>query len=452
MKHWQRIFSASLATVLLAGAVGCSSNNEGSTSGDTAKSTGEKPELVYWDMYYGPEETYGPAVQKVIDRYNSEDHGATVKVQMLGWDGFYEVFQTAVNSGSAPDISTGAYPGPVQYAAMGEALDVTSIVDQWRADNDPILDNFLPGALELHVYDGKQVAIPFNADPRAVFYRADILEDELGFKDLDKEVTWDTLLEICKKVKEEYGDEGVYPMALPFVGTDGMHTMINLMLSNGTGWANSSGDGPNYDDPKVMEVMEFFAELYNNGYIPEGSASYAGSDVDKLYSSEKCAIIWQWLPTYLYDNEDLMKRTKVMGGICGPSADQPRMTSWMNGIMGYQQTKYPEEVKEFLAWLPKNNKEVSTEGRANALPIRKSFYEDEYYQNDWLWSQVTRNAEYSTNPVYPSTVCLPAFGQIEGELTIQSPVMALLTGSTDFEGELKKANDSMQKAFDNFSK
>ena len=466
MKHLMKALALILSAVMTVSLVACASGTSESAASTADSTPGESPAadspapvdagnkatLVYWDMYYGPEQTYGPAVKKVIDQYNSEDHAAVIDIQMLGWDGFYEVFQTAVNSGSAPDISTGAYPGPVQYAAMGEALDLTPIVDKWKAENNPILDDFLTGALELHVYEGKQVAIPFNADPRGIFYRADILEDELGFTDLDKEVSWEKLLEICQAVKDKYGDEGVFAMGFPILNAGSMHTMINFLLSNGTGWANPTGTGPNYDDPKCLETMQFIGQMYENGYFPDGIASYASADVQKLYSAEKLVMVWQEPPAFLFDNEDLMNRTKVMGPIRGTSADsQLHLTSWMNGVMGYSQTDHPDAVLEFLEWLPQNNLSVFLEGGSNALPVRKSFYEDDYYKNDYMRSQYCRNMEYYTNPVWPSPVCFPAFGQIEGENSIGKPLEALLMGSSDYQADLLSANDMMQKDFDNLN-
>jgi ABC-type glycerol-3-phosphate transport system substrate-binding protein len=288
-------------------------------------------------------------------------------------------------------------------------------------------------------------------DPRGIFYRADILEDELGFTDLDKVVTWDKLLEICAAVKEKYGNEGIYGITFPVLNAGSMHTMINFCLSNATNWVDATGTQANYQDPKAVETMEFIGTLFDSGYVPADNSSYDSSGAERLYSSGKVAMVWQSPPAFLYDNPDLLAKTKVMGGVQGPSADKPRLNSWMNGVMGYQQTEYPDEVREFLEWLPFNNLEVSTEGGSNALPIRKSFWEEEFYKTDYLRSQYCRNMEYYVNPVWPSAQCMPAFGQVEGDGSIGKPLEALLTGSKDYAGDLASANESINNAFENYA-
>ena len=49
------------------------------------------------------------------------DHGATVKLQIMSWSGFIERIQTAIAAGSPPDVTTAAYYGLMNYAAMGES-------------------------------------------------------------------------------------------------------------------------------------------------------------------------------------------------------------------------------------------------------------------------------------------------------------------------------------------
>ena len=108
----KRILSFLLVLVMLLSVMGCQSNTPASSdasgaasgSGDSSAPASDKPELQLWALPLGPAETYGPAIQKVLDKYNSEDHSATVKLEVLSWSGFIEQFQTAIAAGT-PRIS-----------------------------------------------------------------------------------------------------------------------------------------------------------------------------------------------------------------------------------------------------------------------------------------------------------------------------------------------------------
>lgn len=113
-----------------------------------------KTELVFWDFVFGGT-GYVPAAQALVERFNQSQDEIHVTYQSLTWDNFYQVILTAVTGGAAPDLSTGAFPQPVQYAAMGEALDLTPIYEKWVEEGDPVLDDIaVDGAALLQSYEG----------------------------------------------------------------------------------------------------------------------------------------------------------------------------------------------------------------------------------------------------------------------------------------------------------
>ncbi len=454
-KTGKRLLSALLAATLLAFAAGCQSGQSPSAGGDSGTSggaeptgnAGEKVEIQYWALPYGPSATYDPALQRIVDKYNAEDHGATVKLQVMSWSGFIEQIQTAIAAGSPPDVTTAAYYGLMNYAAMGEALDLGSIVEKWEAENDPILDDFLDGMVENGVYDGTQIALPFQTDGKTIYYRADILEDELGFTDLDKEVTWDKLLEICAAVKERYGDEGMFPLSFFSLDQGSTNAMLDIMFSNGTSWVSEDGTHATLTDPKVLECMEFLKTIQDNGYFPDGMVSYNMPDVEKLYDSGKVAMVWKSPFSHTLSNPEMYENTKLMGPIVGPSADKAREVAWSDGIMGFAQTQHPEETKEFIEWLLKNYESLFIEGGASALPVRKSFYENEFYQTDWMLSQYAAHKDYFVDLSWPASSCPLATNQVFIQNMLGRPVEAMLMGSEDLQAELEKTNAEIDKVF-----
>lgn len=448
-RRMKRLLSAglSLTLCLCLAACGSSGQKEETQSEDTAK---EKPELVFWELPYGPADTYEPALQKILDEYNSGDHSATVRLQMLSWSGFMEQYQTSIAAGSPPDITSSISYRIANWIEAGEVLDLTDIVDKWEEEDDPILDDFLPGTMEIGQKDGKYYAFPYVTNGTTVYYRADILEDELGFTDLDQPVTWDKLFEMCEAVKNQYNGE-VIPFSFCTLDQNSSNAMINVLFSNGTSWVNEDGTAGALDDPKALESMEFFRTMKDNGYFPEGMVTYNQADLEKLYQSGKVAMVWNAPASHVAANEELKAKTKMMGPIVGPSADKPRYVMRTGGIMGFAQTKYPEETKEFIEWFVKNNLGVFTEGHGGLLPLRKSYFEDPFFKTDWEISEYSKYTEYYEDIIWPSPFSPAATDQILMENIIGQPEEALLMESTDQEGDLKKAQEAINKIFENYN-
>ena len=198
----KRFISAGLSLLLCLGMAACGNTQTGDaqkeTQGNEAEDNEkqEKPELVFWELPYGPADTYEPALLKIIDEYNSGGHSATVRLQMLSWSGFMEQYQTSIAAGSPPDITSSISYRIANWIEAGEVLDITDIVEKWEQEDDEVLDDFLPGTIDIGKKDGRYYALPYVTNGTTVYYRTDILEDELGFNDLDQPVTWEKLFEM----------------------------------------------------------------------------------------------------------------------------------------------------------------------------------------------------------------------------------------------------------------
>lgn len=452
-KAWNVLTACLLAAVLLLGMAGCGGANSSSAGGaapaqgsDTA---GDDVELVFWELPYGPTDTWGPSIQKVLDEYEKAEGGCKVKLEVLSWSGYIEQFQTAIAAGTPPDITSSAYYNITNYDVMGEAMDLSDVVAKWEAENDPVLDDFLPGWLEMGQHDGKQIALPYGGTPTTVYYRADIIEDELGFTGLDEPVSWDKMLEICAAVKEKY-DGDMYGLAFFCLDQGSTLCMMNTLMSNGVGWIKEDGSGPALDDPRALETMEFLQTMKDNGYMPEGMATYNQADIEKLYQSGKVAMVWNAPVSHLNSNPDLIAKTKMLAPVMGPSATQPVYSQWKDGLMAFEQSQHPEQVKHFLDWFVKNNAAVFAEGGAGMLPARSSFYEDPFYTEDWAMGMYSQYRENYVDLTWPSEYSPAAVGQIFNQNMLGSPFESMLMGSTDLEGDLAKCQAQMQAVFDQF--
>jgi multiple sugar transport system substrate-binding protein len=411
--------------------------------GAQAPSSGEPVKLTYWEMQWGPVETYKPAVDMLVEKFNSARPDVIVTVQHTPWTNWYQTFLTAVTSGAAPDVSTGAFPQDVMYAQMGEILYLDSLVEEWKKENNPILKDFLPGSLELHRYDGHQVGIPWVVSPRLIHYRKSYFANAGISENLNN---WDAFLDACRKLKST---SGKYPVVFP-VAEHGIHSMLNIMFTNGIGLTDKELK-VTFDSPEVLQVMrDFFGVLADEELVPPGIAGYGHGDAQKSFFSEN-AVMYMHAPLQnIFQYPALANDSAILPPFRGPGPNgMPRNLTWINPMMGYSQTDHPEEVIDFIKWWSENNKPLWTEGHANGFPDRISYNNDPYFKENWVAREIAEKVlPTSVSPVWPAEFLYPEFSQIEGEGYPAIALQEIYTGNRDYTGIQRRITALIEKAFE----
>jgi multiple sugar transport system substrate-binding protein len=130
-------------------------------------------DLQFWDMIWGGPE-YIDAGKALVAQFNQEHPDITVNYRSVPWTNWYQTFVTAIGSGTAPDVSTGAGYQAVQLYDQGAILPIDDVISQWKASGK--LDDFLPNMIDTLKYDNHYVALPWAIDIRVWYYRKDLFE------------------------------------------------------------------------------------------------------------------------------------------------------------------------------------------------------------------------------------------------------------------------------------
>jgi len=130
-------------------------------------------DLQFWDMIWGPAE-YIDSGKALVARLNQEHPDITVTYRSIPWANWYQTFVTAIGSGTAPDLSTGAGYQAVQLYDQDAILPVDDVISKWKASGK--LDDFLPKTVDTLKYKGHYVALPWAIGIRVWYYRKDLLE------------------------------------------------------------------------------------------------------------------------------------------------------------------------------------------------------------------------------------------------------------------------------------
>ncbi len=412
-------------------------------AGESEAKTEEGAELEFWDMLWGPSETYLPTMKAMAKAYTDET-GVPVKYQSIAWDAWYQTFLTAVTSKAAPDIATTAFPLPIQFAAMGETLYLDSIMEEWKAEGNPILTDIDPGRWDIYKWEGHQAAMPWDIQPSSLMYRKDIFEE----LNIEIPTTWEEFVDACRVIKKEKPD--IAPALLQAGDHVSYHVMMAFLFQNGVGFLTADRK-PNLLSPAAQHTMKFFGQMLEEGLVPSGVVSYRSSDAQKIYYSGNAAILFGYgLPAFVKtDYPEIYNNTGTMPVLKGPDTNDPKMMGWYNPIMGFKQTKYPEASKQFIKWYMDNYLPIYQEGGRASFPSRNSWRELDFW-NDFpmLKEQSEMLVDRVVTPPWPAPSLYVAYPQIEGEIYPGLALQRIFSGETDYEKIGKEINARIQKALD----
>jgi multiple sugar transport system substrate-binding protein len=230
--------------------------------------------LNFWDMQWGAAE-YAVSAQKLVDRYNQEHPDVHVVYRSVPWTSWFSTFTTAVASGSAPDISTGAGFQAVYFFSQDAVLPVDDVVKEIGTDA------FVPGTLESCKYQGHYVGLPWGVDVRLFLYRKDIL----AAKGQKVPTTWDEFRAVCKAVS----GNGVYGY-VSSGDSAGVHSLFVTAINNGGGLFTKDAK-PALTSDRTMEALQFLADLVKDGSVNPASVGYQNFERVASFFQGKAAFL-----------------------------------------------------------------------------------------------------------------------------------------------------------------
>lgn len=371
--------------------------------------------LQFWDMIWGPAE-YSDAAQKIVADFNSSHPDIQVEYRSVPWNNWYQTFQTAVSSGSAPDLSTGAGYQAVQLYKQGAISPLDDLIASMTSDGD--IKNFAPGTVDVLRYDSHYVALPWGLDIRVWYYRPSLLKAA----GVAVPTTWDEFRAAAKTLTKD-GKFGVVASG----DTGGSHYLYAAMLNNGGGMFDKDGKLAFTSNPRNVEAISWLSDLVKDGSVNPGSAGFSSDD--KVASFFKGDDAFMLDTPGVYNSSAAPKDdVAVLPPLKGPHGDMGTVF-WVNNIMMYQQTQHPKETEAFMEWWSQHELPLWTEGHTGQIPARTTFVKD----------AAAGDARYQTIvdtyiPVGKTTATgfpgiFPQLSDIEGEGVMQTLAQQIWQGA-----------------------
>lgn len=239
-------------------------------------SAGPAKAAVELNMYY-PVAVGGP-ITKVIDGMIADFEAANPDIHVK-----------AVYAGNYDDTRIKALAAlkanqPVQLSVLF-SIDLFELMDQdviipfddiaGSPEDRQWMNSFYPALMENSKVKGKIWGIPFQRSTIVMYYNKDAFK-QAGLDPNHPPATWKEMAEAARKLTQKDASGNVTRWGLSIPSTGYPYWMFQaLSIENGVELMNADGNQTRFDDPAVIEALQFWRDLgAKDKVMPEGTIDW----------------------------------------------------------------------------------------------------------------------------------------------------------------------------------
>jgi sn-glycerol 3-phosphate transport system substrate-binding protein len=236
----------------------------------------------------------GGPLHKVIDQFAAdfEAENPNIKVKPIYAGTYQESLvksMTAFKSGQPPTMAVLLSTDMFTLMDQGAIVPVSDIAK--TADDKKWLDGFYPAFMMNSRAVGKTWGVPFQRSTIVMYWNKDLFK-EAGLDPEKAPANWDQLVEYSKKLTktDASGNVSQWGVKIPSSGFP-YWLFQGLTTPNGAVLMNADGNKTSFDDPAVVEALQYWVDLSaKHKVMPPGVIEWGTTPKDFL--EKKAAIIW----------------------------------------------------------------------------------------------------------------------------------------------------------------
>ena len=236
-------------------------------------------EIDLWHGWTGADNA--EMLDEVIQKFNEEDNGITVKITAFGWGDFFPKWVLAAKQGNPPDVVLYHHTEVAEYRARGITIPLNDLMKEVPVDMTGV-----PQALiDASIFDGEWYTIPGDLHPLAVYYNVDLLE-KAGLNPNELPNSGGEFFEWLDKlhIVDDEGKVTQYGIDLANTGAHPRWIFWGLQHQFGGQWIDEKGETPAMNSLANENALGVLSHLYQ--YASMGS-KFADMDA---FSAGKAAI------------------------------------------------------------------------------------------------------------------------------------------------------------------
>jgi multiple sugar transport system substrate-binding protein len=237
-------------------------------------------EVIWWTPNWGQ-----ARATELGRRFEAANPGVTVRIEITVPDGLPTRIQTALRSGSPPDVIDAQHGWVVPYAQAGLLLPLDDALES-RHD-------YSPGSLDYDTWNGKLWGLPYRIETHAVIYNKGMFRDA-GLDPERPPETWDELVETARTLTKKRADgRNQYGFAITGGGEVGntLFRSLPLIWMNGGDILNAGMTRATIAEPAAVEAVTFYTDMYLRHHAsPPSTLQDDGLSSRRLFIAETVAM------------------------------------------------------------------------------------------------------------------------------------------------------------------
>ena len=225
--------------------------------------------------------------KQVADAFMKEHPEIKIETWNEPWDAYFTKIQSLWASGDPKAVPDVAF---LWWTPKFASEGVLENLDPYIQKSGYDLNDYWPGLLESHKYNGSVYGLPRDIEVNILYYNKDLL-DKAGVKYPDEKWTWDDLMIAGEKLTVKDASGAVKQYALAMENNNKYDKWVNQM------------DGAILDDMRnpskcmladnaSMDAVAYFAGMMNFGYaMRDADINQAGGDAGAFQSGQAAMII-----------------------------------------------------------------------------------------------------------------------------------------------------------------
>ena len=403
-------------------------------------------QLSFWSVRLNTPELQA-ALLPILAQFEAENPDIKVVNEPVSGNLVYPKFLTAVQGQQMPDIAEAYSYHPLQFAALDQMATMDDIIADWEADGR-LADVVNEFAYRKFFWQDHYWGVPYNLDPRAIYYRKDILEA----KGITPPTNWDEFQAAVIACHDPANDI----VGLAFPAGDfhiAQHFYMGFMFQAGGSILNEKGElvfGTEAKEANIQALTYLTDFATKHKVTPEGIAAWNTDDAHTYFAQGRAAFAMgagQLIGILMASAPDLVDKVGVLETLQGPKA---KLTAgFYNPMFVWKHSPNLDAAKTFVRWFiqPGRLEPLYAASPGRHWPIFKSeFNTPRVQQNALLQEMLTKVIPYTTDFAYPGTG-IPEMGVIDGEKLFATPVNEVVVGAKTPEQAVMDAHAKMAAIF-----
>jgi multiple sugar transport system substrate-binding protein len=219
-------------------------------------------------------------VNKFVETIKPKLDAANIELEMTttqfaNWSEYADKVITQIAGGEQLDVLMIAIEGLGLLGAKNILADLGSFLTADPNTKKMIDEDIHESLTNMLTYQGKLLEIPFSWNNMIVYYNTKVMGDK-GIK-VPERMTWDDFRTIAKEVADVKGTaEDRYAYSFWGGSFFGMHSW--LFMNDGQGFLSSDWSESNLTNPKVLETLQFLADLILVDKVAPNPAGWSEQD------------------------------------------------------------------------------------------------------------------------------------------------------------------------------